>query len=379
MAIYKRGGTYWYEFQFNGERIQQSAQTGNKDAARLIEAAHRVRLAKGEAGIIERPVAPTFAEFAPRFTEAIKTLCASKPRTITFYASKLSSLLKYDPLATCALDLVDEALVQAYKQHRRRQASKRGGPMSIASVNRELATLRRALRLAQEWKVIDRVPRIRLLSGEQGRDFVLTYEQEKLYLATAPPILHDLAVLMLDTGLRIGEAINLEWPDMHREPAAGAKLGYLRVRAGHSKNSKARNIPLTERALKVLESRSPAKEGYVFHRGDGQPVYQTWINQQHSELRTLLKFPVEFVPHSFRHTYGTRLGESGADAFTIMRLMGHSSVTVSQKYVHPTPEAMERAVERLQSMNQSKGAEEQPVASLQNSLQQTEVKSLKTQ
>ena len=40
------------------------------------------------------------------------------------------------------------------------------------------------------------------------------------------------------------------------------------------------------------------------------------------------------------------------NAFTIMRLMGHSSVTVSQRYVHPTPEAMERAVERLQALNE---------------------------
>ena len=42
-----------------------------------------------------------------------------------------------------------------------------------ATVNRELATLRRILRLAHEWKEIDRVPRIRLLGGERIRDFVL--------------------------------------------------------------------------------------------------------------------------------------------------------------------------------------------------------------
>jgi uncharacterized protein YdeI (YjbR/CyaY-like superfamily) len=46
------------------------------------------------------------------------------------------------------------------------------------------------------------------------------------------------------------------------------------------------------------------------------------------------------------------LGEAGADAFTIMRVMGHSTVTASQKYVHPTPEAVERAFERLEAMNQ---------------------------
>ncbi len=55
--------------------------------------------------------------------------------------------------------------------------------------------------------------------------------------------------------------------------------------------------------------------------------------------------------HSLRHTMLTRLGEAGADAFTIMRIAGHSSVTVSQRYVHPTPEGMERAFERLEDLN----------------------------
>jgi hypothetical protein len=44
----------------------------------------------------------------------------------------------------------------------------------------------------------------------------------------------------------------------------------------------------------------------------------------------------------------TRLGESGVDAFTITRIAGHSSIVVSQRYIHPTPEAFERAFERLQ-------------------------------
>jgi hypothetical protein len=52
-----------------------------------------------------------------------------------------------------------------------------------------------------------------------------------------------------------------------------------------------------------------------------------------------------------RMAFGTRLGESGADAFTIMRLMGHSTVTVSQRYVHPSPEAVELAYERMTLLN----------------------------
>jgi Phage integrase family len=54
-------------------------------------------------------------------------------------------------------------------------------------------------------------------------------------------------------------------------------------------------------------------------------------------------FPADFVLHSLRHTMLTRLGESGTDAFTIMRVADHSSIVVSQRYIHPTPESVERA------------------------------------
>jgi hypothetical protein len=47
----------------------------------------------------------------------------------------------------------------------------------------------------------------------------------------------------------------------------------------------------------------------------------------------------------------TRLGEAGVDAFTIMKIAGHSSVTVSQRYVHHLSEALERAFERSEAFN----------------------------
>ena len=228
------------------------------------------------------------------------------------------------------LSSIDEALVDAFKQHRRNQTSRRGKRLSVASVNRELATLRRLLRLAQKWRVIDRVPKIKMLRGEHEREFVLSFEHEKLYLEMAPESLRDPAILMLDEGLRVRETRLLEWPDVLLTPAPGARFGYLTIRAENAKNAKKRNLPLTARAVEMLKQRGPAQQGYVFTRSDGRPLYQTWLNQQHSKLRDTLKLPEDFVPHSFRHTYATRLGEGGADAFTIMKLMGHSTVLVSQ-------------------------------------------------
>ena len=42
----------------------------------------------------------------------------------------------------------------------------------------------------------------------------------------------------------------------------------------------------------------------------------------------------------------------GVDAFTIMKIAGHSSITVSQRYVHPSPESVESAFEKLEMSNQ---------------------------
>jgi hypothetical protein len=118
MAIYKRGSIYWYQFQFNGQRIQQNAQTSNKEAARQIEAAHRVRLAKGEAGVIERPQPPTLKNFAPKFESAIVTICAEKPATVRFYQEKMRRLLADRHLCALHLNAIDEAAIDGYKQRR---------------------------------------------------------------------------------------------------------------------------------------------------------------------------------------------------------------------------------------------------------------------
>jgi integrase len=357
MAVYKqpKSKNWWYKFTWNGEAIRESTKQTNKRVAEQMEAAHRTSLAKGEVGIRERKVVPTLKVFAPRFEQAIETECADKPATISFYKAKLKILVDDASLATCRLDLIDEDLIDAYKQRRTKKVSRRKQVLSPASVNRELATLRRLIRLAQEWKIIDRVPRIRMLRGERAREFVLNYTQEANYLAAATGNLHDIALLIIDTGLRMGEVLSLEWCDVKLDPADGAKYGYLTVRSRKSKNSKSRNVPLTDRVSGMLKGLAGSKPvGLVFCRADGSGLVQTLVNEQHRAIRDLLKLPTECVPHSFRHTFGTRLGESGADAFTIMKLMGHSTVTVSQRYVHPSPESVELAVERMAALQLKK-------------------------
>lgn len=179
MSISKRGRVYWYHFWFNGEHIQRSTRRGNPRVARQVEAAHKTALADGEVGLTERKPAPTLREFEKRFIDSVKTRCAEKPETVRFYQAKMSRLLEFTPMADARRDRIDEGMIESFVQHRRKT-------VSPASVNRELATLRRALRLAHEWKVIDRVPRIRLLPGERNRESVLTHAQARNYLQFSP-------------------------------------------------------------------------------------------------------------------------------------------------------------------------------------------------
>jgi integrase len=349
------GGSKFWSFRlcWRGEVIRKSTRTTNRREAERIAAAYREALARSEAGIPVKKTAPSFADFSKRFMEAIEVRCASKPATVEFYREKVTRLLEYPPLASARLDDIDEALIEGYVQQRREH-------WAPATVNRALATLRRALRLAYEWKVINRVPRTHFLPGERVREFVLSHQQEKLYLDTAPQLLRDAAVLILDTGLRPGEALALEWRDIHLEPAAGARFGYLHVREGKSRHAK-RNVSLTVRVREMLAARQEQVQSlYVFpgYPNDGKPGSKpfqgTSLNHQHEKVRTQLKLPKDFAVYSLRHTALTRLGEAGADAFTIMRIAGHSSVTVSQRYVHPSPEALERAFERLEALNTSR-------------------------
>ncbi|MCL4852243.1 MAG: site-specific integrase [Bryobacteraceae bacterium] len=351
----KQQRTWWYEFVRNGERYRESAKVTNKRDAEAIEAARKTELAKGEVGIKDRPPAPTLKEFEKRFTAEIETARAEHPETVSFYKEKYRRLLEHAPLANARLDAIDEELIDAYKQTRRRQVSRYGRVVSPGSVNRELATLSRALRLAKKWKVITAVPTISRLSGERNREFVLPDELEETYLAAAPQPLQDAAVLMLDTAVRVGEAVQLRWFDVFLKPAIGARHGYIRIRKGKSKNAK-RTLSLTPRVAEMLKTRKKASESEWVFPGDSPnaPILVTSLDHQHDDVREILNLSAEFVIHSLRHTMLTRLGEAGADAFTIMKIAGHSSVTVSQRYVHPSPDSLERAFERLEARNAKK-------------------------
>jgi integrase len=347
-VIYKRGGVYWYGFMFKGERVQKSTHQGNANRARDMEAKERSRLADGEAGMKPRKAIPTLADFEQRFLDEIRVRRADHPETIQFYESKYSGLLRYKPMAQARLDHIDEQLISQFTAKMVNDDPQRKPRVfEKSTVNRHLATLKRALRLAAKWRLIDRVPSIELLTGENEREFVLSREQQPEYLEVCPEFLRQWAGFALETGMRRKEIVSLKWPDVHFEPSGNARCGYVHVRGTKSKTSK-RDIPLTVTAQMILQQQKQISEcEYVFvsDQDHTNPASISAVSHCHERVRELLPdLPKEFVLHSLRHTFATRLGESGASAFAIMRLMGHSLITISQRYVHSGRATMENAV-----------------------------------
>jgi integrase len=333
-----KGSGIWYVRYIDASGRLRREKAGTKGAAIDLYRKRKQEALEGRKlpEKLRRAPVPTLADFSKRFLDAIRIRCAAKPRTIEFYAQQTRYLLAFAVLANRRLDEIDEAAVEEFAQARRQQV----GP---ATTNRGLAVLRRMLRLAHEWRMLDRVPRIHLLRGERNREFILSRDQERIYLEFCPQILHDVAMLMLDTGLGPAEALGLQWPDIHHD--------YLQVREGKTRY-RARSVNLTLRVAVMLESRRlDSASSFVFAAGSEKPLLPSSLAHLHAKVRRRLKLPAEFVLYSLRHTTLTRLGESGADAFTIMRIAGHSSATTSQRYVHPSSETVALASARLDTSN----------------------------
>lgn len=308
MSVYKRvdSENYWYKFMFNGRLIARSAKVKNKREAEKIEAAYRTLLANGEVGLEDQTPAPTLREFAQKF-DFVQTRHSNKPETVRFYANRLKRLLEWETWRDTRLDRIDESLIARYIGVGRKK-------VGVVSVNRELATLRRALHLALEWKLIRAVPKVKLLPGEESRNFILDHATEQRYFEGVPPLLRDVATVLRDSGLRLGEALALQWSDVHLEPVGSARYGWLQVRDGKSKSAK-RTVPLVARLASLLkEKKKTASSEWVFAgESPDKPILGTSLAHMHTKVCRPGKgksrkrhFPADLVLHSLRHTALTR-------------------------------------------------------------------------
>ena len=348
MSLYKHGRVYWSRIVRRGERFDRSTKCRNKPDAQRVEAKWLTEI--NEAGETLRPLQLkeqrkpiTLSQLAQKMWPAMEkgSTHEVEPRTLQYYKESMRPLV-HSKLGDGMLHTITPEAIEDFTRTRSTEV----GP---SSVNGSLRTLRRALKLAEEWKLILKAPRIKLLTSEHCREFVISDELLGKMLAhkDCTELLTVLIPFLIDTGLRISEALALRWEHVGLKPKQGASLGWVYVEKGKSKYAK-RYVPLTARSLAVLtRMHKDSKSDYVFPAENGEQLSRHWPSEQFRVMRDAMKLPKDCVVHACRHSFCTRLGETGADAFVIQRLAGHSSIMISQRYVHPTPERLEQAVSRL--------------------------------
>ncbi len=325
---------YSVKFRFRGKLIHRRTRATNAKDARAIEIQLRSELERGHWGILKVKPKPTLDDFLRKeFLPYVESKPAAKPATLRYYQTGAASLLASD-LASLRLDEITD-------QHAAQYAA-RLSHLSPSTVNCGLRTLRRALYLAAEWGKLGRRPKISLARGERQRERVLTDDEVSRYLAACPQPWRDAATIMVGTGMRPSEVFGLRWERV----LLNGQGGLIQITEGKSRAAR-RILPMVPQVYSLLKARHagagcPA-EGCVFPSSAACGHFEGGTAKGQHAMALRLSGVKPFEPYCLRQTALTRLAEAGCDAFTLARIAGHSSITITQRYCHPQADAIERA------------------------------------
>lgn len=161
------------------------------------------------------------------------------------------------------------------------------------------------------------------------------------------------ALLMLETGLRVGEALALTWDDVQWERSALnvnktliriANRRKIEVQDSAKSHTSNRVIPLSKMAIEILEKvceRSDDPHGYIFAGDDGRPISYEAMRYQIQHACADAKVPYK-GQHAFRHTFATNCYKRGADVKLLSKILGHCDVSITFNiYIHLYGDALE--------------------------------------
>jgi integrase len=353
MRVYKRGAVYWFELIYDGQRYQQSTRVKNQRVAGEIASAFHTALAKGDVGITQRKVARQFATAMENFLTWSNNEHMEHPRTALRYKTSSAALLRF--FKKTPLDKITSDEVERFKTRRagecttvrsdkgRVKTNKRIRP---ATVNRELACLKALFNYAMKGETVLRNPvsAVKFLPEQNQQERVLTYKEQRLYLAEATPVLRDVAGLILETGMRPEEVYTLQRSNIE------LARGFIKVTRGKTPSAR-RRVELTAEAQRILRERLKTPAGpYVFpcETDADRPIPK--VNNAHDRAVRDSKV-APFRLYDLRHTWATRAAEAGIDLVTLAAMLGHSRIQMVMRYAHPTQHHQFSAMEKLELHN----------------------------
>lgn len=174
---------------------------------------------------------------------------------------------------------------------------------------------------------------------------------------------YPLVLFLLNTGVRISEALGLRWTDVDRPRCRIEWQVYKRRGAWQfrpAKQGSRRTIELNDEALHALDlawnqiarEREAAAEAYqdlllVFPREDGEPLHRTVVASKLRAVQEHLGFDRIYTVHELRHTFLSHLARI-APLQVVQRVAGHSSTRTTERYVHALEDDVRHAMRTVQ-------------------------------
>ena len=347
MGVYKRGKRWWLAYTGpDGDYIREPVRIEGVPPEKITKTQASQTLDIRKAQLAEGKFKLANTRNPVRFEKLVKVFIEdySKINKKSWKRDETSSKPLLEFFHGKNLSYITQGRVNRYKAQRLSTTSRLKKPISKATVNRELAFLKKMLNFAVEEKMLDKNP----LTGyklypEPLKKFrtITSDEYQKIY-AESTESLKLILDIAINTGMRKSEILNLKWENVDLDD------GYILV--VETKNDENRTIPINKVLNKAINSvKYRDSDGYVCQE-DGTPIREFKYDFNNALKRSAIK---RFTFHDLRHSFGSRLVESGVDLVTIQKLMGHKTIKTTMRYLHPTTKMHRNAVEKLNEFHHS--------------------------
>jgi integrase len=349
----KRAGGRWrYRTQIrlpDGSRVQiyGTPNINEEDAAKRAEKDHIKRAEDACREAMRNPTtAPppkeviTFKKFVPTFLEISET--KNKPSQVESKESILRVHLT-PAFGELRLDRIGDTEIQDYVVAKKK--------LSAKTINNHLTVLRRLLFIARKRKLIDLVPEIEWLKTDEPDFDFLDYGEAQRLIAAAETEWRPMIVVGLKAGLRLGELLALRWEDVDLvKGQIRVKRSVTRGIVTTPKSRKSREVPLGVEAIAALKDARHLKGELVFSNADGRML--TKGETRHPLRRAYRRAGLRQIGwHVLRHSYASHLTMRGAPLKVVQELLGHSTIRMTEKYAHLSPNVKTDAVKLLDGLH----------------------------
>lgn len=329
MHIYtdKRTGIKYISYTDpSGKRVRRSLRTANKSVATL-KAADIIDNKK----VRDSEKLPLDA-FLVRYRSFLQA--SRKPGTIQYFELGLKKLLAFrhiDYLSDITPALLDEFAIAQKNQLKGSFA---------AGLNRCVRALKTAMRQAEFWDLIppQNWRKVSKFKENKGRVEFHTPEEIKQILQIFNPAWRLVVLLGCRAGLRRGEIAALKWADVD--------FANNQLYISPNKTEKHRYVPISADLRKALQAAQKGKSIYVINVGDPKKRDSQYFLTAYY-LKATKDLPFKCRLHKLRHTFASHLVQQGVDLYRVSKLLGHSSIKMTEIYAHLAPDDLKTAIEKL--------------------------------